>query len=95
MSLGARTIVEAVKGSLLVKTLCGFKNGQREYGFSDQQVIIVSGATGPFANKINGVYKAVGETYNDRPLFRKQGDEIAWFRSETKGFTGKHTKTLQ
>lgn len=41
--------------------------------------VIISGVEGEFSADIaNGVYRPTGETYNDRPLFRKESDSDKW-----------------
>ena len=40
----------------------------------------ISGATGPNAPFINGVYEPKGVAYNERPLFQKLGDGDKWLR---------------
>jgi hypothetical protein len=49
-------------------------------------VAILSGASGPSARFINGVFSPTGEEYNGKPLFRKVVDPDKWLRCTKTGF---------
>ena len=40
----------------------------------------ISGATGSNGPLVNGVYRPVGEAYNGKKLFQKEGDNDMWLR---------------
>ena len=44
------------------------------------QFIHITGATGPHARKVNGVYELTDEIHNGRALFRKKDDNDKWLR---------------
>ena len=41
---------------------------------------MISGATGPKAASVNGVFEPTGEVYNGKVLFAKRGDADKWLR---------------
>ena len=41
---------------------------------------MITGAMGPYASFVNGVYEPMSEWHNGRMLLRKQGDTDAWLR---------------
>ena len=48
--------------------------------------MVLSGATGPFASFLNGVFEPTGEEHNGKPLLRKVGDPGWWLRYTPGGF---------
>ena len=42
--------------------------------------VVISGATGPNAASVNGVFEPTGEIYNGKVLFAKRGDADKWLR---------------
>ena len=47
--------------------------------------MIIAGATGKHDYQVNGTYKPTNEVYNDRVLFRKEGDSGKWLRYTDEG----------
>ena len=50
-----------------------------------RSAVVLSGATGPDAPNINGVYEPTGEEHNSKPLYRKVGDPGWWLRCTPDG----------
>ena len=51
-----------------------------------QRSVVIAGATGNNAAEVNGRYLPTDEIYNDRVLFRKEGDGDTWLRYVAGGF---------
>lgn len=77
----ARTLI--IKKTSTITSLAAYVVDELKYLHRTPPGVVISGATGSNAARVNGVYEFTDTTQNGKPLLRKRGASDSWLRYTT------------